>query len=236
MRFVLIALALCIAAPGVTGCDKKKDDASKDESSAKKKKSAGDDDEEKGKKKKSSDDDDGDKKKSSDDEDGDKKKGECDDPKEAKDQVAAGREAITDKPPRAKDAFKAYSKAIVLMDGGCKLGEKDQWDALEGAGIAALMTKRYEEGEKYLARAAKKWPGIPELRYNLACAHCRMDDVDGCYNELKAALEAAEAAKVPSWYKEPQDAAHYASISRKDDDLASLRKDKRFEKLVSKYE
>lgn len=227
MRFVLIALALFVALP-VVGCDKKREDAAKDESSAKKKKSSDDGDEGAEKKKK--------KKTPSDDDEEEPKKGECEDAKEAKDQVVAGREAITDKPPRAKEAFKAYSKAIALWDSGCKLSEQDQWDALEGAGIAGLMTKKTEEAAKHLKRAAKKWPGIAETRYNLACAHCLLDDVDACYDELKAALEVADAGKSPAFIKAPEDAAHYAGAARKDADLASLRKDKRFEKLVSKYE
>jgi tetratricopeptide (TPR) repeat protein len=211
MRVWIVCALLLGIAPG---CDeKKKDDASSDESASKKKKKKGADD-------------DGD----------DKKKGECADEDEAKALVKKGYDAVHDNPPRGAEAFKAYTKAVKLMDGGCKLSEKDEWNALAGLGIAALLTKDYEAAKKPLERANKKWPGIGETHYNLACAHCLLDDVDACYDEYKKTLEVADKNDVPDFIKKGNDARHYVKAAQKDPDLALLRKDKRFEKLIAKYD
>jgi tetratricopeptide (TPR) repeat protein len=233
MRALLVCVLLVAVAPG---CDKK-DDSAKSESASKKEK--------KEKKSEESGEEacaDGTEDPSNDDfvaiakGDSDYKKAAKKFPASARVHVAGGRYFITQKPPEYKDAYAAYSKALAMLDGGCKLTDMDTWDALEGGGIAALGTKKYDEAKKYLARAAKKWPGIAETRYNLACAHCRLDDADACFDELKAALEAADEGKVPAFIKVPKDAAHFAKAARKDEDLTLISKEKRFDKLVSKYE
>ena len=80
---------------------------------------------------------------------------------------------------------------------------------------------RVKEGLDVDRELARRLPGDPTVRYNLACSLSLNGEIDMAFAELERALERGY-----------RDAEHLAQ----DEDLAALRTDPRFEKLLRRVE
>lgn len=87
--------------------------------------------------------------------------------------------------------------------------------------LAELYTKNgmYKEGLKLDKRLAGLLPNDAIVNYNLACSYSLLSDLDESFRALKKAINLGY-----------NDFIHM----NKDPDLANLRKDKRFEEIISK--
>lgn len=146
--------------------------------------------------------------------------------------VRGGAGAMHAQPPDPRTAERFYRDALRLHEAGCGLAAGDHWLALEGLGLVALMLDDNPAAAGWFQRAATRWPEIPQTQYNLACAHCRSDDVDACHDAFIRALEAAAAGHFPAFLDTPGTVELFIRISRDDPDLARLRADPRYEAAI----
>lgn len=131
---------------------------------------------------------------------------------------------------------KLYREALELHDRGCRLSERDEWQALEGLAVIQMMQSNYKASIPLLHKVIERWPTSAQSHYNLACAHCRLGDIDTCHAAFFKALKTAATDKRPSFFPAKADpASHYIKISFQDPDLESLRRDPRYKKTIESF-
>ena len=133
-------------------------------------------------------------------------------------------------------AQKLYAEALALEKrAGCELSPKFRWLALNGLASTHMDLKDHAAAVPWLRVALKAWPNSAVTRYNLACALCVMGQVDACYQELVVTLNTCASNKPPVVEGVNKPDYHYAKLSQTDPDLARLRADKRYARLVKPY-
>ncbi len=148
-----------------------------------------------------------------------KKRGEKPDATENDKCAAAWRKAFA---PGVK--FPPKKSVLVFASGeyGQLLLEKKEKSVLEEATRVLKVAVAHEiEGKNGFKRFSN--------RYNLACCYARAGDVDEALKMLKGALETGKSMRVSTF--RPQ----YINIRDKDPDMASLRDDPRFSKLMADF-
>lgn len=125
----------------------------------------------------------------------------------------------------------AYMKAAVAKDATGTLTAGERAACLGELGLALLFTKKADaEARDYLKEAVAGTFDEPRsatvARYNLACAHGRLKELDEAFAALTASLEADAKAG---------DGAGITRIWRADEDLASLKQDPRWTELEKKF-
>ena len=139
---------------------------------------------------------------------------------------------VRTQPPEAERAARWFDRAIELHERGCALGTRDHWAALEGQALTAMMRGDYTASVAPLRASLERWPAMRNTHYNLACALCQTDDVDGCARELEAALVALDPPEALREQARP--ASYYRRRAAEDPDLAPLREDRaRFAAIVA---
>lgn len=153
-------------------------------------------------------------------------------PASATARVRLGELLLRTRPPRAEAAQRWFGRAIELHESGCELSERDLWAALEGAGLSRMMAGDYAGARPWLERSLARWPDVRSTHYNLACARCQSDDLDGCASALEAVFAPGEDPAFLEGAQHPIE--HYRDLARRDPDLAPLREDAaRFEAIVA---
>lgn len=126
-------------------------------------------------------------------------------------------------PPRAEEADTWFDRALDLHARGCTLGDRDHWAALEGQGISRMMRGDYAGAREPLSESVRRWPGSRATHYNLACARCQTDDLEGCTRELEITLGELD---VPSFLEvDTRPASYYRQRIQSDPDLEPIRRD-----------
>lgn len=125
----------------------------------------------------------------------------------------------------------AYMKAAVAKDATGSLTAGERAACLGELGLALLFTKKADaEARDFLKEAVAGTFDEPRsatiARYNLACAHGRLKELDEAFAALTASLEADTKAG---------DGAGIARIWRADEDLVSLKQDPRWAELEKKF-
>jgi len=133
------------------------------------------------------------------------------------------------------EAQRLFQEALRLHDAGCRLPEELEWEANEGLGLAYMMQTSYAAALPVFQQVTSRWPTIPQSRYNLACAYCRLNQIDPCHQAFVEALQIAAANQSPAFITQETDAYHYVNLARQDPDLAPLRADPRFETAIAPY-
>lgn len=133
------------------------------------------------------------------------------------------------------ESQRLYREALQLHDSGCRLTEGLEWEAIEGTGLASMMQTNYAAALPIFQQVTTRWPTIPQSRYNLACAYCRLNQLEPCHQAFVEALQIAHAGQFPAFITRQTGAFHYVNLARQDPDLAILRADPRFETAIQPY-
>ena len=133
------------------------------------------------------------------------------------------------------ESQRLYREALQLHDSGCRLTEGLEWEAIEGTGLASMMQANYAAALPVFQQVTTRWPTIPQSRYNLACAYCRLNQLEPCHQAFVEALQIANAGQFPAFITQQTSAFHYVNLARQDLDLAILRADPRFETAIQPY-
>jgi tetratricopeptide (TPR) repeat protein len=134
-----------------------------------------------------------------------------------------------------KLAVTDYERALALHGQGCALDERDEWLTITGLGLARARLKDFAGAATQFQTALKRWPTDSSSGYNLSCARCRLGDVEGCYRTFVETLITAHRAPPSFMIGHARSAEAYAAMSKRDEDLALLRADKRYEPFVAKF-
>lgn len=134
------------------------------------------------------------------------------------------------------EAQQLYAEALQLHGQGCRLPEPLEWEANEGLGISHMMLGSYAEALRVFQQVGARWPTIAQTRYNTACAQCRLNQLEPCYQAFVETLAAADAGQRTILRNDRRDAAHYARLSQTDPDLALLRTDARYRTAIAPYQ
>jgi hypothetical protein len=137
--------------------------------------------------------------------------------------------------PILPEAQRHYRGALELHEQGCDMPEDELWRTFEGLGLTSLMLEQPGEARTWFLRGAERWPDIPQTQYNLACALCLSQDVDGCHDAFVRALEAAGAGHAPAFIDDAGSVDYFLRTSRSDPDLAPLRRDPRYQAAIAPY-
>jgi hypothetical protein len=136
--------------------------------------------------------------------------------------------------PDPDRAMAIYAEVLAANASGCALATADDWSARQGTGIAHMMKGNWPRARVSLEDASRRWPRSATTRYNLACALCRTGDLEGCYQELTAALANAGPSGSRDFLADRERTrADFATLARTDPDLELLRADPRFERVVA---
>jgi hypothetical protein len=151
--------------------------------------------------------------------------------------VATSAEAMELRAREADDAAAVlakaigYMKAAVAKDATGTLTAGERASCLGELGLSLLFTKKADaEARDVLKEAVAGTFDEPRAaviaRYNLACAHGRLKELDAAFAALTTSLEADAKAG---------DGAGIARIWRADEDLVSLKPDPRWAELEKKF-
>ena len=127
------------------------------------------------------------------------------------------------------------TEALKLHANGCRLPEDLEWEANENLGLAHLLQKNYGEAAKVFQGTAKRWPNIPHAHFDLACAKCRLNEIDACHAAFSESLRVAEDEDPPEFINDELNAYHFVHQSRQSADLAALRSDPRYEETIAPH-
>ncbi len=133
------------------------------------------------------------------------------------------------------EARQFYQDAVRLHQGGCRLNEALEWESIEGIALSHMLESNVSEALELFQRAASRWPTIPQTQYNLACAQCRLGQLEACHLTFVRALSFAASSQRPPFIRNPQGARYYVRLSQDDPDLELLRGDPRYKAAVSPY-
>lgn len=133
------------------------------------------------------------------------------------------------------ESQRLYQEALRLHDSGCRLSEGLEWEAIEGMGLAYMMQANYSAALPVFQQVTTRWPTIPQSRYNIACAYCRLNQLEPCHQAFVEALQIAHAGRHPAFITRQTNAYHYVNLARQDPDLTTLRADPRFETSIAPY-
>ncbi len=128
-----------------------------------------------------------------------------------------------------------FQQAVQLHDAGCRMIERDEWEALEGLALALMYQRNYAAAIPHLQRSVSQWGTVAQTQYNLACAFCQTGNIDACHQYFVGALNIAATGQRPVFITNPPSAGSYVELSQRDPDLAPLRNDPRYEQAIAPY-
>ena len=150
-------------------------------------------------------------------------------PSSATARVRLGELLLRTQPPAAERAERWFDTGLALHQRGCALADQPLWLAYEGASLSRMMQGNYRGALPFLRRSLDRWPAARSTRYNLACALCQTDDIEGCARELRRAVRSDEPLP-PFLDGATRSGGDLAHSALSDPDLAPLRADEaRFE-------
>ncbi|MBK7878077.1 MAG: hypothetical protein IPJ77_20655 [Planctomycetes bacterium] len=100
--------------------------------------------------------------------------------------------------------------------------------------IEAYRAKRYDDGIGHLKQALELAPETKNIAYNLACMHALKPDVDQGFVWMEKAAEWGFGAGLGAYDADPTKRLSELDMCKGDPDLESLRKDARWEAVVTK--
>lgn len=133
------------------------------------------------------------------------------------------------------ESQRLFEEAIALHENGCRLPEELEWKANHNLGLAHMLQESYGEAAKVFQKSSKRWATTPQAHFDLACAKCRLDEIDACLAAFTETLRVAEEEDPPDYINDELNAYHFIHQARQSRDLAPLRSDPRFDKTIAPH-
>jgi pimeloyl-ACP methyl ester carboxylesterase len=113
--------------------------------------------------------------------------------------------------------------------------QKPSFDSLNQKALDAIVAKKYDDGLGFLKQALEVRPKYKGTAYNLACVYSLKNEVDAAHDWLSTASDWGWGSGRGSIHGQDGQLSEI-EMCRADADLANLRKDPRFEALITKMQ
>jgi hypothetical protein len=126
-------------------------------------------------------------------------------------------------------------QAIQLHDGGCRMIEHDEWEALELLALSMMFQRNFVGAIPIQQRSIARWAMVSQTQYNLACSYCQTANVNACHQHFVLTLNLSATGQHPPFITNPNPVGYYIDLSERDPDLALLRADPRYREAIAPY-